>query len=185
MLPHAETHCPSESPRMAAGVCVYDTGRVAHAQYIATTAEGRELNLLTPLFHKLITETFRDRAYFDFGTSNGEWRPFPERGTPCDRNSPTEPPQCFTATTVCSYNEQQKSELSVLPGLSALFSEYGMEFTLYLVVSAWRQWSFCTFQDTGRYNGWYDRRTAIDTVQREVEISGVVAGCLDSIGCIG
>ncbi len=53
-----------------AAVCVYDTGEVAHAQYIATTPRGRELNLLTPLFHKLITETYKTRRYFDFGISN-------------------------------------------------------------------------------------------------------------------
>lgn len=53
-----------------AAVCVYDTGIVAHAQYIATTPRGRELNLLTPLFHKLITETYKNRRYFDFGISN-------------------------------------------------------------------------------------------------------------------
>ncbi len=53
-----------------AAVCVYDTGTVAHAQYIATTPRGRELNLLTPLFHKLITETCKTRRYFDFGISN-------------------------------------------------------------------------------------------------------------------
>lgn len=52
-----------------AGVCVYDTGIVAHAQYIATTARGRELNLLTPLFHHLITSEFANRRYFDFGIS--------------------------------------------------------------------------------------------------------------------
>ena len=52
------------------GVCVYDTGRVAHAQYIATTEEGRRLNLLTPLFNYLINDLFADRDYFDFGISN-------------------------------------------------------------------------------------------------------------------
>lgn len=54
---------------MHAGVCVYDTGRVAHTQYIATTPEGRSLNLLTPLFHKLITDVYAARDYFDFGIS--------------------------------------------------------------------------------------------------------------------
>lgn len=53
-----------------AAVCIYDTGRVAHAQYIATTPEGRELNLLTPLFTRLITQEYADKAWFDFGTSN-------------------------------------------------------------------------------------------------------------------
>lgn len=52
-----------------AGVCVYDTGIVAHAQYIATTPQARELNLLTPLFHRLISEVFAARRYFDFGIS--------------------------------------------------------------------------------------------------------------------
>lgn len=52
-----------------AGVCMYDTGIVAHAQYIATTPQARELNLLTPLFHHLISEVFADRRYFDFGIS--------------------------------------------------------------------------------------------------------------------
>lgn len=55
-----------------AAVCVYDTGIVAHAQYIATTPYGREQNLLTPLFHHLITIEYAPRAYFDFGTSNEE-----------------------------------------------------------------------------------------------------------------
>lgn len=54
----------------AALVCIYDTGIVAHAQYIATTQEGRELNLLTPLFDYLIRQVFATRRYFDFGTSN-------------------------------------------------------------------------------------------------------------------
>lgn len=53
-----------------AGVCIYDTGIVAHAQYIATTPRGRVLNLLTPLFHHLMAETFANRRFFDFGISN-------------------------------------------------------------------------------------------------------------------
>lgn len=53
----------------AAAVCIYDTGRVAHAQYIATTSIGRKLNLLTPLLHYLITDIYSSRKYFDFGVS--------------------------------------------------------------------------------------------------------------------
>lgn len=53
-----------------AGVCIYDTGRVAHAQYIATDSEGRRLNLLAALFDYLIEKEFADRRYFDFGISN-------------------------------------------------------------------------------------------------------------------
>lgn len=53
-----------------AGCVVYDTGLVAHSQYAATSAIGRENYLLTFLYHHLITEVFAGHAYFDFGTSN-------------------------------------------------------------------------------------------------------------------
>lgn len=55
-----------------AGVCMYLTDTVAHAQYIATTPRGRKLNLLTPLFHHLIELYSATHRYFDFGTSNEE-----------------------------------------------------------------------------------------------------------------
>lgn len=51
-------------------VMIFDTGRVAHAQYIATTPLGRDLNLLTPLFNFLITGPYVNHRFFDFGTSN-------------------------------------------------------------------------------------------------------------------
>lgn len=55
-----------------AAVAIYDTGRVHHAQYIATTPLGRELNLLTPLFRHLIllAANESEAEYFDFGISN-------------------------------------------------------------------------------------------------------------------
>lgn len=53
-----------------AGVCVYDTGVVAHSQYIASTAAGRANGALAYLFNRLINSEFAGRRYFDFGTSN-------------------------------------------------------------------------------------------------------------------
>lgn len=53
-----------------AGVVVYDTGRVAHAQYIAANELGRETGSLDLLFLHLIGEAYRDRHAFDFGISN-------------------------------------------------------------------------------------------------------------------
>lgn len=53
-----------------AGVCVYDTGHTAHAQYGATTAFAREHYLLAALYHHLIFTEYANRAYFDFGNSN-------------------------------------------------------------------------------------------------------------------
>lgn len=62
---------PGESGMMLqAGVCLYIWRGVAHCQYIATTAQGRALNLLTPLFRYLIEDEFHGFRYFDFGTSN-------------------------------------------------------------------------------------------------------------------
>ncbi|MDE5807143.1 MAG: GNAT family N-acetyltransferase [Muribaculaceae bacterium] len=55
---------------LQAAVMIYDTGRVAHAQYISSTLLGRELNLLTPLFDYLIRDRYSERSYFDFGISN-------------------------------------------------------------------------------------------------------------------
>lgn len=52
-----------------AAICVYDTGIVAHAQYIATTSEGRRLNLLTPLVDYLVRQRYAARRWFDFGIS--------------------------------------------------------------------------------------------------------------------
>lgn len=53
-----------------AEVCIYDYVGVAHCQYIATTEAGRDNGTLTFLFQRLIADTFADRRYFDFGTSN-------------------------------------------------------------------------------------------------------------------
>lgn len=60
----------SDDQGAQAGVCIYDTGTVAHSQYAATTPRARERYYLTALYHHLITQVFATRAYFDFGSSN-------------------------------------------------------------------------------------------------------------------
>lgn len=55
--------------KLAAGVCMFDCGSVAHSQYICSTAEGRENGLLTLLFNHLIGEEYAGHRYFDFGIS--------------------------------------------------------------------------------------------------------------------
>lgn len=61
----------------AAGVCLFLTREVVHCQYICSTQEGRELNLLPWLFDRLIHQEYSDpqargmsQRWFDFGTSN-------------------------------------------------------------------------------------------------------------------
>jgi hypothetical protein len=51
------------------GALLYITDRVAHVQYIASTAEGRENGALDTLFDSLIRDTFANKEYFDFGVS--------------------------------------------------------------------------------------------------------------------
>lgn len=56
--------------KILGGVLVYDTGIVVHAQYTSASPEGKKNRVLPLVFHHLINERFRDRKYFDFGTSN-------------------------------------------------------------------------------------------------------------------
>lgn len=57
--------------QMVAGVVMFLTRTVAHAQYIASSPVGREVKALPLLFHELIAQAKQaGYAYFDFGTSN-------------------------------------------------------------------------------------------------------------------
>ena len=60
---------------MAGGVVVYESARVAHAQYIAATEEGREVGALDAVVDHLLSQVYAEKAYFDFGisTDHGGW----------------------------------------------------------------------------------------------------------------
>lgn len=53
-----------------AGVVMFETATVAHAQYIAVSLEGREVAALDGLFDYLIDQFRHSHRYFDFGISN-------------------------------------------------------------------------------------------------------------------
>lgn len=55
--------------KMMAGVVVYDTKQVAHAQYIANSDEGRQCGALDAVMDYLINTKYADKKYFDFGIS--------------------------------------------------------------------------------------------------------------------
>jgi len=55
---------------IVAGMTIYETPTVAHAQYIAATDAGRKMGALDYLCHWLIDERYRDKRYFDFGICN-------------------------------------------------------------------------------------------------------------------
>lgn len=52
-----------------AGTLIYETDKVAHAQYIASSDDGRAMGALDGLFDHLITQVYATKSYFDFGIS--------------------------------------------------------------------------------------------------------------------
>jgi hypothetical protein len=55
--------------RMLAGVVVYATERVAHAQYISATEEGRETGATDLIISALLDDHYAAKKFFDFGIS--------------------------------------------------------------------------------------------------------------------
>ncbi len=53
-----------------AGVLIFESHRVAHVQYMATTAAGRESGALDLILGQLLDEIFATKPWFDFGISN-------------------------------------------------------------------------------------------------------------------
>jgi hypothetical protein len=54
---------------LVAGVVIYESRQVAHAQYIASSEAGRQACALDALLGFLLDDEFRDKRYFDFGIS--------------------------------------------------------------------------------------------------------------------
>lgn len=55
---------------IVAGTTIFETLTVAHCQYISGKEDKNELGGLDLLFHHLIVEVFKNKRFFDFGTSN-------------------------------------------------------------------------------------------------------------------
>lgn len=55
--------------RMLAGVIVYESKNVTHAQYIASTDKGKKIGAADIIFDYLINQYYADKKYFDFGIS--------------------------------------------------------------------------------------------------------------------
>jgi hypothetical protein len=56
---------------MLGGAVIYETARVAHAQYIGASEEGHRLGALDLIFHHLIRHHYATKDWFDFGISPG------------------------------------------------------------------------------------------------------------------
>jgi hypothetical protein len=55
---------------IVAGTTIFETSTVAHCQYISGKEVKNELGGLDVLFQHLISETFKNKRFFDFGISN-------------------------------------------------------------------------------------------------------------------
>jgi hypothetical protein len=57
---------------IVAGITIYETPTVAHAQYIAASEKGRQSGALDYLVEWLLEERYKNKQFFDFGGSNEE-----------------------------------------------------------------------------------------------------------------
>lgn len=55
---------------MQAGVVIYESEKVAHVQYIATSDQGSDLCALDLIFAELLSNYYCTKAFFDLGTSD-------------------------------------------------------------------------------------------------------------------
>jgi hypothetical protein len=58
--------------KLLAGGISFDNPEISHLQYVANSNEGRKIGALDHLIDHLMREVYRDKKYFDFGTSNEE-----------------------------------------------------------------------------------------------------------------
>ncbi|WP_037155093.1 GNAT family N-acetyltransferase [Rhizobium freirei] len=70
-LPEAiKLYLAEQDSQAVAGVVMFDTATVAHAQYIAASEQGRDVAALDGLFDFLIERYRHSHRFFDFGISN-------------------------------------------------------------------------------------------------------------------
>ena len=65
-------HAIIENDDLIAGTIVFDTGKVAHTQYLASSERGRAIGALDLIISTLIEDVYKDRDYFSFGPSTEE-----------------------------------------------------------------------------------------------------------------
>jgi hypothetical protein len=63
-------HCAYNGAELQSGCVIYETERVAHLQYMASTPQARQTGALDLLLSHLIEDVYAHKAFFDFGISN-------------------------------------------------------------------------------------------------------------------
>ncbi len=56
--------------KLVAGTTIFESNQVAHCQYISANEDKNSLGSLDFLHHYLITNVYKDKKYYDFGSSN-------------------------------------------------------------------------------------------------------------------
>lgn len=59
-----------KNDEIVGGATIFETENVAHVQYISANEDKQQLGTLDFLFEYLINKRFKEKRYFDFGTSN-------------------------------------------------------------------------------------------------------------------
>jgi hypothetical protein len=59
-----------KNDEIVGGANIFETENVAHVQYISANEDKQQLGTLDFLFEYLINKRFKEKRYFDFGTSN-------------------------------------------------------------------------------------------------------------------
>lgn len=67
---HIKLFAAYQEETMLAGVVIYESDNVAHAQYIAANERSRSLGALDLIFEELLNNIYQSKKYFDFGTSD-------------------------------------------------------------------------------------------------------------------
>jgi Acetyltransferase (GNAT) domain len=68
---HIQVRCATIDGAVEAGIILFNSANVWHAQYIASSATGHAVSALDAVFDSAISEATSSRVrYFDFGTSN-------------------------------------------------------------------------------------------------------------------
>lgn len=67
---HIRQFTARKEGKLLAGCTIFEGPLVAHAQYISASDEGRQQGGIDLLFHELISKTFRNKTFFDFGIAN-------------------------------------------------------------------------------------------------------------------
>jgi hypothetical protein len=66
---HIKLFTAGRNGQMLAGVIIYESENVAHAQYISATEEGKHICALDSILEFLLDDYYSGKKYFDFGIS--------------------------------------------------------------------------------------------------------------------